>query len=90
MTYSDYVFWDHSRGNVLETESLPTRQVEEFAQKLARRHKCRVAYAEVKDYFIEPDKCEKCGEVLPESGPCWCSSYQEEEADAQQEILKAN
>lgn len=78
--FSDFVFWDRAKGNILATESLPEGDEMEYAQRLANEHKTTVAYGVVCDYFVSPMLCPRCGEPVPGSGPCPCSSFEEEEA----------
>lgn len=80
--YNDYVFWTRAKGDVLSTESLPSSEAEARARELAREYKTTVSYGIVLDYFIEPVFCPQCGKVAPESGPCPCSRFEEEEAPA--------
>jgi hypothetical protein len=77
-SYDDFIFWNRADLTVLAIESMPTAEGGDYAKKLAQKHGCTVSYAIVQEYFVEPDKCD-CGEVLPESGPCWHNLFFEEE-----------
>lgn len=78
MITSDYCFID-KYGKVLAEESLPADQVAGFAQRLARKHQTTVHIWIAAGEPVKPDKCPDCGEVLPESGPCWHNKFFEEE-----------
>lgn len=86
--YNDYVFWTRAKGDVLSTESLPSSEAEGRARQLAREYRATVSYGIVLDYFIEPVFCPLCGWTMPESGPCDCSLFEEEEDEAKIQLLR--
>jgi hypothetical protein len=78
-SYDDFIFWNRANLQVLAIETMPTAEGGDYAKKLAQKHGCTVSYAIVQEYFVEPDKCPECGQILPESGPCWHNLFPEEE-----------
>lgn len=77
-SYDDFIFWDRATLQVLAIESMPTADGGVYAKNLAQKHGTTVSYAIVQEYFIEPDKCPECRNVLPESGPCWHNLFEAE------------
>lgn len=75
MIISDYCFIDRY-GKVLAEESLPADQVAGFAQRLARKHQTTVHIWIAAGEPVQPDKCPDCGQILPESGPCWHNRFE--------------
>lgn len=82
-TYNDYIFLDEY-GKLIWEQTLQSGQVEQAAQRQARRNRTRVTVAIVLKE-VEPEKCPGCGEMLPESGPCWHNLFEEEEIPFQGE-----
>lgn len=77
MINSDYCFISKF-GKVLAEESLSADQVGSFAQRLARKYQTTIHIWIAGGEPVEPDKCPNCQEIMPEVGPCWCSSFGEE------------
>lgn len=76
---SDYIFIDPD-DKVLARYTLRADQVGYFAQRLARKYKTDITITIIAGETATPDKCEECGEIMPESGPCWHNMFEEEES----------
>lgn len=78
-SYSDFIFWKREGRHILAIESMPTADGPGYAKQMAQKYGTTIAYAEVQEYFVEPDKCPACGQVSPETGTCWNCLFPEEE-----------
>jgi hypothetical protein len=75
----DYVFLDKPLGIVLHTCPLAnTEQAETMARRLARKYQTIITVVAVVYYSVEPERCQSCGDIMPETGMCWCSSFEED------------